>query len=189
MEYFEMRRLGRTVISIINKTFPIESKLLGAEIGVYRGDTSAGMLRTFPELKLNMVDPYDMNIQDRYCRPRNQATQDARMEEALTVTEFAADRRKMWRIPSMEALDLFSDGIFDFVFVDANHEYEYVKDDMKWWKKIKPGGLFLGDNYDGWIERVWEGRKWGVKLAVDEFATANDLEVRTHRCEVWSIQK
>ena len=189
MEYFEMRRLGRTVVSIIKKTFPVKSELLGVEVGVYRGDTSAGMLRAFPNLKLNMVDPYNMDIQDRMCRPRNQATQDARMEEALEVTEFAADRRKMWRIPSMEALNIFSDGILDFVFVDANHEYEYVRDDMGWWKKIKSGGLFLGDNYNGKIERWSNGLSWGVKRAVDEFAVVNDLEVQTHRCEVWSIQK
>ena len=48
----------------------------------------------------------------------------------------------------MDALADFEDKSLDFVYIDANHEYSYVFEDItKWYKKIKKGGIISGYAY------------------------------------------
>lgn len=49
---------------------------------------------------------------------------------------------------SVEAAKLFQDKYFDFVFIDASHEYELLKEDIQAWApKVKTGGIIAGDDY------------------------------------------
>lgn len=49
---------------------------------------------------------------------------------------------------SWEAASLFEDNSLDFVFVDADHQYESVrKDIMAWYPKIRKGGIIAGHDY------------------------------------------
>ena len=60
---------------------------------------------------------------------------------------------------SLEASKLYEDESLDFVFIDAQHEYEAISADIAaWYPKVKRGGIIGGHDYD------WEG----VKQAVDE---------------------
>ena len=46
---------------------------------------------------------------------------------------------------SVEAAQKFSDKSFDIVFIDADHRYLNVLEDLKaWYPKVKPGGFFCG---------------------------------------------
>lgn len=54
------------------------------------------------------------------------------------------------RLPSVEASKQFEDLSIDAIFIDANHEYEFVRDDIAaWFPKLKKGGLIGGHDYDG----------------------------------------
>jgi hypothetical protein len=71
------------------------------------------------------------------------------------------------QMASVEASKLYEDNSLDFVFIDAGHEYEFVKEDIEHWlPKIRENGIIAGDDYD---TRAW-GREChpGVKKAVDE---------------------
>lgn len=62
-------------------------------------------------------------------------------------------------IPSLEAAKKFRDDSVDFVWIDADHSYKGVKDDIAaWWPKIKRGGAMGGDDFP----------MAGVKVAVEE---------------------
>jgi len=182
-----MRRLARTIVQIIQETFPERNNLVGAEIGCWEGDSSAGMLKLLPSLRLYMIDPWLVGDNQVYCDTQDEMN--TGMLKAIQDTEFAKDRRFVLRYTSVDALMIMPDSYLDFVFVDADHRYEYVKEDMAWWKKIKLGGLFFGHDYNGIKERRSGGKSWGVKKAVDEFATANDLEVQIPGHLTWSIRK
>jgi hypothetical protein len=54
------------------------------------------------------------------------------------------------RMTSLEASKLYADKSLDFVFIDASHEYEDVKNDIiHWFPKVKVGGV-LGGHDRGW---------------------------------------
>ncbi len=47
--------------------------------------------------------------------------------------------------PSIEAAALLRDGGFDLVFIDADHSYEAVRDDIAAWKaKVATAGILCG---------------------------------------------
>lgn len=62
---------------------------------------------------------------------------------------------------SLSEAGKYPDDYFDIVYLDAAHEYEFVRADIAaWLRKVKVGGIFCGDDYvAGWP---------GVVQAVDE---------------------
>ena len=67
------------------------------------------------------------------------------------------------------AAELYEDHSVDFVFIDAAHDYESVKKDLKaWFPKIKKGGVLAGHDY----------LYWEVIDAVNEFFGENKIEVK-----------
>lgn len=74
------------------------------------------------------------------------------------------------QMTSVEASKLYEDNSLDFVYIDAAHDYESVKQDLiAWYPKVKKGGLFGGDDYSGgWPE---------VNKAVDEFFVPQKVSI------------
>lgn len=73
---------------------------------------------------------------------------------------------------SVTASEEFEKETVDVVFIDANHSYEAVRDDLRaWWPKIKKGGIMTGHDY-------FNPPPDGVKQAVDEFFQLLDLSVQ-----------
>lgn len=63
------------------------------------------------------------------------------------------------QLASIQAVNLYPDQSLDFVLLDASHDYlNIITDIQNWSKKIKPGGILAGDDYE------WTG----VKQAVNE---------------------
>ena len=76
---------------------------------------------------------------------------------------------------------MFAEGSLDFVFIDGNHSYEFVREDIaSWFPIIKRNGLFSGHDYGN-------EEFPGVKRAVDEFARSKGLRVKVYDDCVWSL--
>ena len=83
---------------------------------------------------------------------------------------------------SLDAAKLFEDEFFDFIFIDASHKYEDVKNDLNaWYPKLKKGGFFAGHDYPSWEE---------VKKAVDEWVTENNYKLEiSGQSLTWGLTK
>lgn len=153
---------------------------VGAEIGVHFGDFSSQLLRTVQPRELNLIDPWAYEsateYRDAWFGGRvsgGQSEMDARHASVCNrfAREASSGRVKIHRGYSAEVLGGFSAEYFDWVYIDGNHLYEFVKKDLELaFAKTKPGGYVCGDDYTGggW----WQG---GVKKAVDEFWQARGL--------------
>ncbi len=59
------------------------------------------------------------------------------------------------RSDSVDAAKLFPDGYFDVIFIDADHRYNHVKDDITaWMKKVKPGGILCGHDCEQYFSKL-----------------------------------
>lgn len=53
-----------------------------------------------------------------------------------------------FRLTTNEAVQLFPDGYFDLVYIDADHNYNAIVEDIKRWKpKLKSGGYLTGHDF------------------------------------------
>lgn len=182
-----MKRHTRNLIKLICETIAEpDGPLLGAEIGIWRGHTSLGLLTAFPKLTLVCVDPWDTGGDQSTMGDDAQRLTEARLE-FIAATAFAKDRRIIVETESVTAATCFPARHLDFLFLDGCHTYEAVKSDVSaWWEKLKRGGLFAGHDYDGRGDKT--GR-FGVKRAVDEWAMSTGYKVQTAPGLLWWVRK
>lgn len=155
-------------------------KSVGVEIGVHKGDFSKSMLEVVRPRELHLIDPWKHEASTTYKdawyggQANGQAEMDERYRQVCARFEREIRRGQVTvhRACSAAALGGFPDEYFDWVYIDGNHLYEYVKADLELaLAKTRPGGFIAGDDYTegGW----WQG---GVKKAVDEFAATQAVQ-------------
>jgi hypothetical protein len=144
-----------------------------AEIGVHLGEFSQRILDIVIPTRLHLIDPWKYEIGERYSRAKygggrgkGQEEMNRRYEHVVQMFRASVESGQVviHREASEQASSRFPDGYFDWIYVDGNHLYEFVKEDLRLFApKVKDGGFITGDDYEssGW----WEG---GVKKAVDE---------------------
>ncbi len=136
----------------------------GIEIGSYKGTSSKLFLNRCNYMYF--IDP----CVDYPESSRHDVV--ASYEEFLKIMEAYEPRFTFITAFSAEAVELVP--VVDFVFVDGEHSYPYVKQDVElYWPKIRPGGFMCGHDYT-WID---DG---GPKRAVDEFFEKKQLPVENH---------
>ena len=169
---------------------------VGVEVGVYRGEMSAHLLRMCPRLTLHMVDNWiganDQPAPYRATRdPRARASLAAQMaakSQAEKAVGFAGPRAVIHHAASLDAVKAFADVSLDFVFIDADHSYEGVSADIEAWRhKVKPGGLLSGHDYVYPGERSPRG--WPeVVRAVDEAVKRHTWTMNKGEESTWHIR-
>ena len=145
----------------------------GAEIGVLRGQFSEILLDRWRGEKLYCVDPWTEFPRDEYWDNKNvaQAEHDRLFAETVQRLQRFGPRAEILRQTSREAARGFPDAELDFVFLDAQHHYEAVREDLEaWHPKIRPGGILSGHDY---LDGTLNGCRYGVGRAVREFADAH----------------
>ena len=145
-------------------------EIVGAEIGVLRGDNSLSLLEELPLKCLYLIDPFGKYFDGvAYDNSGLYYETKERLKNYPQVT--------FLRRTSAEAADLISEPL-DFVYVDGNHSYSFVKKDLEiYWSKIRKNGMLGGHDY---VKNCV-----GVVKAVNEFASERKLELITVYPDWW----
>lgn len=142
----------------------------GVEVGVHEGSYSKWLLRYCPGLKLTGVDLWESYPGYKDFQPNNLS--EAHQKAIDNVKGYDCTFIQDW---SHNAADQFEDESLDFVFIDGNHMYEWVVMDIaNWSKKVRPGGIVYGHDYDDYTD----SKRWNemsVIPAVDGWVKAHKI--------------
>ena len=157
-------------------------QLIGVEIGVYKGENAIEMLANCPALFLFLVDNYDRITKDAAgTYPYTSEEMKLVKAEAIQLLQSFNNRYMFIFKSSNEAVKEFNDLFFDYIYIDGDHRYEQIKQDLDfWYPKLKLGGIFAGHDFN-------EG---GVNKAVNEWFINNKLQYFTEipSYDWWSIK-
>lgn len=141
----------RTDIGFLLKA---EGKTIGAELGVQKGGFFDEMIG-----KWQIADTYTFvdlwAPQENYRDGANvdQSEQNAYMEESMGKADKHIKQGHLKKIDlcrnfTVNCVHNYPDEHFDFIYVDARHDYKGVLVDLQtWWPKLKHGGIMGGHDY------------------------------------------
>ena len=138
----------------------------GAEIGVDRGEYSEVLCKANHELQLFGIDPWRSTEYEK-----GKSGVDEEQKYFDTVYEEAKKKLELYNCKiikkgSMEAVKDFDDNSLDFVYIDANHDFVNITNDLHFWlKKVRPGGIVSGHDYAFYPTRKFNH----VKRVVDAY--------------------
>jgi len=174
--------------------------LVFAEVGVLEGRLPYFLLRRFPTLHYIGIDPYRYNFQSmqsdesgwrdqgvfdgeddnfttRYpSRNYETALEDAYLGAMMKISAHPI-RAQLWKMTSKEGSYAVPDRALDMVFIDGDHQYEAVRQDIRMWlPKVKIGGYIAGHDF---------GRHEGVTRAVCEYRMHHGGNLHLEMDSVW----
>jgi hypothetical protein len=154
---------------------------VGVEVGVAFGGHAEAILEQTKVTQLVGVDPYQ-HMPSNYDDMMNLPQEDFDNLFWYTVGRLSRFGKRYTHVRySSEDAVRQVDGVADFVYLDANHGYEAVKQDLELWTpKVGAGGVIGGHDFAPEFP--------GVRQAVEEFATAHHLQVTLEPLGVWWAQ-
>lgn len=137
------------------------------EIGTYKGRSAAYMAveieNSKKQITLDTIDHYSISND-------NSANSTDQYETVLRNLDSVKHIVKAMKMKSADAAELYENNSLDFVYIDASHDYESVKEDiLSWYDKVKIGGIIGGDDF-GWpgvesavLEIIHDAQPIGIK--------------------------
>jgi predicted O-methyltransferase YrrM len=150
--------------------------LIGIEIGASYGENALDMLKNLSIKKLFLIDSYKPYKEENKFNSDHKDGFDIikkRMIEFNDKVRIIHDfsDKASWLIPSN----------LDFVYIDGNHDYEFVKRDIElYYPKLKKGGVIGGHDF--------LTMHLGVCKAVIEFITKNKLKLQGDGIDWWVVK-
>ena len=169
------------------QTLVERKQLIGCEVGVGAGKNALSILKGLDIAKLYLVDPYM-----KYKGTSNE--KDVRVTNATCREEEARRRLNGYESKIVWIRDLSSRAVdeidtpLDFVYIDGNHFYDYVLEDIRLYTRIvKVGGLVSGHDYE------MDGREYphhfcNVRDPVNLCAENWGFVLKTYGSDWWFIK-
>ena len=169
---------------------------VGAELGVWKGESSAKFLKRASHIHLvdawapevfegsNEFGGYQAYL-ERYSKLTGEATTEGferyynKIYESV-ASRFADSPVTIHRMSTAKWFDTFDEKL-DWIYVDASHAYEGCLHDLtRAVGMIKPGGKLFGDDYGP--------KKLGVKNAVDQFIKNTGYTLNNFHDDQFEVQ-
>ncbi len=120
---------------------------VGVELGVYKGEFTKKLLDA--GLKVYGIDPYG-NYVSKKKYPDYRERQQFLKEHTDRYLEpyIKSGQYELIRQTSMEAIKQFKNGSIDFIYIDGDHRFKYIAEDLYHWTWIvRKGGAVSGHDY------------------------------------------
>ena len=157
----------------------------GVEIGVYRGRFTQALKEANKDLNIIGVDAW------RSYKGYKDYEEDDLANYSYSRAQERASKYgfKLIRAWSLDAVKEFEDNSLDFVFIDGNHDFRHVTEDVdEWSKKVRPGGIVSGHDF---FKNYHEG--YGVREALPAWCDANRIKplfvMTKDKCPSWLYVK
>jgi hypothetical protein len=157
------------LIDLVSKNNPVI-----AEIGVeYGGFTDMYYNENIKELHL--IDMWQTDGNDYYFSERPGQVESG--YDNVKAKYGNKNNVKLIKMKSSDASFLYPDEYFDWIYIDADHSYSAVLEDIKkWFPKLKKNGIISGHDFDPIITDKHYS-KYGVERAVNEFFGKNNFKL------------
>jgi hypothetical protein len=146
---------------------------VGAEIGVEYGAQSIRFCREFCKettgLKLLCIDSWEPYDFDR-SKEMSHYKMDPKKNYAMAQEMLRPYNVTFIKGYSMDVVKTIPEESLDFVYIDANHYYDFIKEDLREWsKRVRKGGVVSGHDY-------YVSSNCDVIQAVDEYVKEQGIE-------------
>ena len=157
LEKFSRRNLA--------KWFRILGYKAGAEIGVAEGRYSKVMCEQNPGVRLLCVDTWEKYQGNPRSHPQAEHDRNINMARRILVPLGG----EIVQAYSMDAVRDVPTESLDFVYIDGNHCFDYVMQDIiEWGKRVRKGGIVSGHDF-------YTFRWAGVVPAVEAYVKAHSV--------------
>jgi len=191
---YKIKRLINSILNKFNleiiKTHPREAikfakeyfkgkKILAIEIGVLQGINSEQILKNLNIKEIYLIDPWTSYLDYKKSEPeRTQQSLNEDFKECKKRLSKYNQKIKYIKKFSEDAINFVP--MVDFIYIDGNHEYNYVKKDLElYWGKVKEGGIMSCHDI----------QSSGVSTALLEFSRKNNLNIHFGDRRDWWIIK
>lgn len=143
------------------------------EVGVFKGEYSKELIKKFSPKKIYLVDIFEGYVKSGDKDGINYQTVNLNDEFIKLKKEYETNPSvNIIKSDSKSFLKQLSDETIDLIYIDGDHSYEAVKNDLQLsFSKVKNNGYICGHDYI-------EPRFSGVVRAVNEFCEENNLTIK-----------
>ena len=189
---------SKSRIDLIQKYLSVKNPVI-LEIGIHKGDFSEELLLKLNPKKLILVDPWiayndliyqkswygntqhsNQNIQDQYFLDVNKRFEKDILENKIQLCRKTSDE-----------FFLENKSIFDLIYIDGNHLFEFVKKDIEnSLKFINNDGLIVLDDYGlkgWWLDGITKAVKYYEKEKTIKIISRHNIFNYHHQCIIKKI--
>ncbi|MEM9884819.1 MAG: class I SAM-dependent methyltransferase [Bacteroidota bacterium] len=155
--------------SALLKTMPKHAVV--AEVGVFTGQFSRRIMDVTTPKELHLIDPWDLLDNHKKHGQRHHQVVLEKMKPEIEANIVTVHKEY-----SANVLPNFPKHHFDWIYVDADHSYESVIEELHLCKDlVKPEGYICGHDYTRWAGGG--AVRFGVVEAVNEFCNTQNYEI------------
>ena len=141
----ELPDFGRYELALLFNELGFTS---GVEIGVQVGRYSEMLCKANPNLLLYSIDPWAAEAYKNAQHDMPYLQNEFETNYEAAVKRLAPYNCTIIRDFSLSAVNTFEDNSLDFVYIDGNHDFQNVTNDIcEWSRKVRKGGIVSGHDY------------------------------------------
>lgn len=125
------------------------NEIVAVEIGVYEGEHSLELLKKFNIKKLYLIDPYE-EYEGFDISHKKSIKEDLEKARKKAKKKLKKYKNKIIWIEKKSDNAINNIPMADFIYIDGNHGYQFVKKDMEnYYKKVGDRGILAGHDIAG----------------------------------------